>query len=1107
MARFKIISKDGSVVRYEGKPRYNGSYLRPSYLEFSEIASPTPIVWEIGDYVDYPRTGMRYRLYSIPQASKNARKDSHGKAFTYSNVQLYSATKELEIALFRDIVDNDNNIHFSTAPDVATFEDVEGIARRVQACMDDLYPGRWEIRIADFDSVADVEVIDRIKVAKDFALSGGTCLDALSKIYELWEDIGWFHSYDAVSGKDIVTIGYANRRRNDNTTDAYLYGKGNGLTAIKKTQTNKDEFATRLYIYGSERNLPSRYYNGLDILNAESVDIRNLMLPLEKWGKTDGLPDANKAYLENAEAVAKFGVIPKVHYFDSVDSGADIYPSIEGMTIGHIRKYLPASDKYYPSVSAYPNDSQRVDEIRYAINPADSGELNQGALQSAISTFRGASSTVDVKLDYDSQYLAENILLFSHSFDFAQGKPCEVKVKPGIGGYITDAGFDAVKVTLTFRDNTTAGVYNPSKDVYAVKNENRWEFMLPEISYDYAKTALTTYNCYVYLSIQAYGSDDKTTSVSYSVEAGDANIGLYLIQDKTFTLRLHEIGFNIDDMAAKGNGKTISVKTGSCAGRNFEIVECRHKGGVLSSPGYWDVTCKRQQDDTLGLLFPNSSYEVKLGDKFVLVDIAMPESYINSAMDRLLAEGERLLARASKIQTHYEPSIDAKVMMESGRVLREGMFMQITDEDVVDNTTDYIIIDTLNIYEDESAIPTYKVSLRERRKVTYKGTPSATSTTETKAVEIDDEKQSTSSDGYWTIDARGNLVTKRNVIVEGDVASGSDTPGGNQPSPGPSNVGISAIRLNGTTYYDTDADGIIDLGTIQSGGGLTSVSWADIKDRPTTLSRFTNDMGFVTDASLGGIYDMVNDINDDIASLQTNKQDASTAINTGNIRNHAPSLTGEGATGNWNVRSAALYAPYKNSTTISEVAETLRYHATIPSSFASWCTGYNNAVLNISRHTDTGYSSQLGFSGGGMYYRHQNKGTWGEWKTVAFTDSTVANATKLDGKSLLVGTWNGIPTVAGGVMEIGRYIDFHHAADTGKDYTTRITAPVVDTPNNVTLPSTGGTLALLTSNVASATKLNTARKIWGQSFDGTKDINGDAVIDGNLVVKGDIASA
>ena len=209
MARFSIISKDGQSVRFEGKPRYIGSYLKPSYIEFSEIASPTPIEWEVGDYIDYPRTGLRYKLYSIPQASKNARKGSHGRAFTYSNVQLHAATKELEIALFRDLVDSDNNIHFSTSPDVATFEDVYGIARRIQACMNDLYPNRWEIRVADFDSVADAEIIEKIGEAKDFALSGGTCLDALSKIYELWQDIGWIHSYE--NGKDVITIGYANK--------------------------------------------------------------------------------------------------------------------------------------------------------------------------------------------------------------------------------------------------------------------------------------------------------------------------------------------------------------------------------------------------------------------------------------------------------------------------------------------------------------------------------------------------------------------------------------------------------------------------------------------------------------------------------------------------------------------------------------------------------------------------------------------------------------------------------------------------------------------------------------------------------------------------------
>lgn len=39
-------------------------------------------------------------------------------------------------------------------------------------------------------------------------------------------------------------------------------------------------------------------------------------------------------------------------------------------------------------------------------------------------------------------------------------------------------------------------------------------------------------------------------------------------------------------------------------------------------------------------------------------------------------------------------------------------------------------------------------------------------------------------------------------------------------------------------------------------------------------------------------------------------------------------------------------------------------------------------------------------------------------------------------------------------------------------------------------PSKSGTIALLTDNVASATKLQTARTIWGQSFDGTGNVSG-----------------
>lgn len=734
MARFKIQSKDGSAIRYEGKPRYIGTYLKPSYLEFSEIASPTPIAWEVGDYVDYPRTGMRYYLYSLPQASKNARKGSHGRAFTYSNVQLHAATKELEIAPFRDLVPNDNGIHFSTAPDVVTFEDVYGIARRIQACMDDLYPSRWEIRVAEFDPEADAEVVQNITTAKDFALSGGTCLDALSKIYELWQDIGWIHTHE--DGVDVITIGYANKRIDKNTSEPYLYGKGLGLTAIKKNQTNKDEFATRLYVYGSERNLPSRYYNELDILNAESVDIRNLMLPLDKWGQTNGLPDARKAYLENAEAVAKFGVIPRTHYFDSEDAGADIYPSVTGMTIGHIRKTLAdmGQSEYSPSLEVYPDENERVDVIKKATNPTDDGVINKTGEfynEREYYAFGDIHTFTDIKKDETSKRLNSSIIALGQ-FETSGGEAV-FKTDEDIHGYLVD--YDKIsRATLTFEltdSITKQKEFSKIVELELADAENyQRKFTLPsKVTLPFSTSEGISLYAVIYIDVEFKNPVDMDFSCEYVIESGNCQIEIKKILSKNFSLTLKQIGFDIEERATYGEGKVLSMKTGMCAGRNFDIKACIYNPQSDS----WELGLSRQQDERLGVSFPNSEYPIKAGDQFVLLDIAMPELYIRVAMERLLVEGNNLLTKASQVMSHYEPSIDAKVMIESGRTLREGMFMEISDEDVVDNITDYILIDTLSIYEDESAIPTYKVTLRERRKVTYKGTPSATSTTSTRS--------------------------------------------------------------------------------------------------------------------------------------------------------------------------------------------------------------------------------------------------------------------------------------------------------------------------------------------------------------------------------------
>lgn len=111
--------------------------------------------------------------------------------------------------------------------------------------------------------------------------------------------------------------------------------------------------------------------------------------------------------------------------------------------------------------------------------------------------------------------------------------------------------------------------------------------------------------------------------------------------------------------------------------------------------------------------------------------------------------------------------------------------------------------------------------------------------------------------------------------------------------------------------------------------------------------------------------------------------------------------------------------------------------------------------------------------------------------------SSAGNADTVDGYHVNgsnVAPYGHIPSIENdGIMEVGKYIDFHNDNSGKHDFSTRLQT-TGNYGNSVYLPSHNGTLALISDNVASATKLATARSIWGQSFDGTGNVNGTIYI-------------
>lgn len=236
-----------------------------------------------------------------------------------------------------------------------------------------------------------------------------------------------------------------------------------------------------------------------------------------------------------------------------------------------------------------------------------------------------------------------------------------------------------------------------------------------------------------------------------------------------------------------------------------------------------------------------------------------------------------------------------------------------------------------------------------------------------------------------------------------------------------------------------------------SAGSASSVAWSNVSGRPTKLSQFTNDSGYITSSGS--------------CAYATNADKVDGVHVT-----WAGELTSTNHLVAWEADGSALRDIKPANVTVGNSDKLDGIHA--------------NGLLTALSNSDKGISITVG----------------GTTKSVSNISvnyaSSAGNAETLGGmpKNYGQAPFSTIPCIGGdGVMEIGRYIDYHYDNSGKYDFSTRLQT-TGNYGNSVNLPSNSGTLALTSDNVASATKLAAARTIWGQSFDGTGNVNGTIYI-------------
>ena len=833
MAKFNIYSSEG-VLKGVGYPTYTGTYMKPGVLEFREIASPMPIDWAVGDYVGYesgstiipyyPRTGHKYTLYSIPQVKRQARNRTYGAAFVYQGVQFYDASYLLTLVPFRDLVASDNQVHFSTQPQIAVFTNVSGIAERLQACLDVDYANQWYIRLATTAMGASQDVVDLMAEYRDFSVSGVTLQGVLDKVYEVWSEIGWVYSYEQVTidgssvWRNVITIGGAGL--NLNSAPSYLYGKGNGLTSLTRTVANADEMANRIYAYGSAKNMLSGWYRSQQIKDADSVDIQHLMLPIDAvgtqgtagyypgWGKTNNLPDAAKAYVEDAESIAARGLREKIIYFDGTGDTEEIYPTIRNMTIKDVRDALGSSSaQYYPSTTVYADQTVRVDRVLSVESTFDEGLAADSGKQTVLSVYDNLTASSPFVLPANASNAKADLL--TKAITVPETGKLNLEVSFDFGGAIAVSD-GTVSAWLEVKHGATQ---IGKVDIDVTEDMHFWTLG----SVYFSKNGLglasgDTITAKVWVQVNANAT--STSARSYAVTlAGDVSEYLSRYREKTFKITIRQIGFDISEQAALGSGKTIHFRTGKCAGRTFAIKSCVYQATTET----WLLEVIRSEDESLSQWFPNSDYPVRGketspaydGDEFVLLDIAMPDSYVVAAEKRLLVAAQDYLAWSKKEVWQYTPEIDAKFMLENSRSIKPAEYMILYDASVVgeedvssrsyfmehnevyylteqgekillasDNRSDAVLVDSVTINEGEAAIPTYKVTLRERKRKKASSSAEVQGSTSTPVTSVKEERAKTTTvkSDFFEEDGNGGIKLKDEYV--GLWAKGYGTFGG-----------------------------------------------------------------------------------------------------------------------------------------------------------------------------------------------------------------------------------------------------------------------------------------------------------------------------------------
>lgn len=715
MSEWKVYSTKGVEKAQVKELELHDEWMAECYLTVT-VKSANPVSFQIGDYIDY--RGERYSINYDPTVLKKARKGTYGEGFVYDSIKFVSDSQNKIVGCdFTDIVLDDNQMHYTGLPTFPFYcESVDDLLDRIQACLEELYPGRFILiglntarnaqrglavgRESDFvnaykryvDPTGAEKTDSYGKTSVALSVDNITCWEAITKINS---DFG----LNFIMRGDVVIAGI----NGVFTPDTFRYGKGNGLYEIERISEQDQQVITRLKAYGSEENLPTRYYAEQNLqvfahverIEASYAGIRYAAFWLDLDFDAKYFTERSKSYPGSTESP---------NYIVRIMANGITVKGYVSMTYNSQRCHI------YSEYSGV-NPSDDRDETDWAAMKAFSEAIKQGDTVYFVGGIEKGAFPLSNRT-YATGNLPNNMSVSRLMLPGFPNKSLYDWVKEHGG---TDCDDERGIATI----NGFTGYFSKDKHrpwLQSLKAED-YGIRPGNIYFDGSND---TENIHPTLEGMKYGGHDvdviaAAEQITDNGVYGGGNV-------PNFTITLPVLGFDLAEVFEEG--ATIDIKDGMCGSRSFKMASSPTK----NSRGQWECKVERVRDDSLDLWFPYKDFQIKAGDHYVLTGINLPDEYVSVASERLFDAAIEALQKNDTTRFTYQPRIDEIWMarqhdaaIKNGKTslhdtLHAGDIFLFKDDDLC--IDEGIIIDVLTIRErGNDGIPTYEVTLRNEKQV------------------------------------------------------------------------------------------------------------------------------------------------------------------------------------------------------------------------------------------------------------------------------------------------------------------------------------------------------------------------------------------------------